>query len=164
MTEHLVWGRLLPNSCISAGSTVVMEPNTSCCVNRQVLVRRLVSPMWGDGWLLVKIVNPTSASLTLRKNAKTADVYPCISLEDFDQGIISQNVGKVNSSSSHSRLIAGSVPRSHKGKADCMLQSLGLGVVPIDDCQVSAYLKGKCVFPRITLTVVRCMSSATVSD
>ena len=42
-TEHLVWGKLLPKTCISVGSTVVVGPSTSCYSNRQMVVGRVVS-------------------------------------------------------------------------------------------------------------------------
>ena len=45
--------------------------------------------MWGDGWLPVKIVNPTSAFLCKVTAAKIADVYLCVTLEDFDYDFVS---------------------------------------------------------------------------
>lgn len=36
-----------------------------------------------DGWLPVKIINPLSRPVTLRRNAKVAVVFPCMALEDF---------------------------------------------------------------------------------
>ncbi|KAK0137889.1 Retrovirus-related Pol polyprotein from transposon 297 [Merluccius polli] len=145
MTEHLVWGRLPPKTCISVGSTVVVEPSSSRCINRQMLVGRVVSPMWGDGWLPVKIVNPTSAAVTLRRNAKVADVYPAIALEDFDQHAVSQHVAKVSSGSSHGSLSVKSDSGSCMGNDNCALQSLGLGAIPIDGCQVSSQWRDKLV-------------------
>ncbi|XP_041926157.1 uncharacterized protein LOC121689966 [Alosa sapidissima] len=145
MAEHLVWGRLPPKTHISVGSTVVVEPSTSRCINRQMLVGRVVSPMWGDGWLPVKIINPTSVAVTLRRNAKVADVYPAIALEDFDQHFVSQHVAKVSSGSSHGSLSVKSDSGSCVGNGDCTLQSLGLGAIPIDGCQVSSQWKDKLV-------------------
>jgi hypothetical protein len=66
MSEHLVWGSLPPKTKLSVGSTVVVEPSTSRCVNRHILVVRVVTPLWGDGWLPVKIVNPITSPVTLR--------------------------------------------------------------------------------------------------
>ncbi len=113
MTEHLVWGRLPTGTVLSAGSTVLVEPCTSPCVNKQILVGRIVSPLWGDGWLPMKIINPTSAEITLRRNSKIADVFPCIALEDFDplpdNLTVQQNVGKVQSNSSCCSLTARSM-------------------------------------------------------
>lgn len=70
MSEHLVWGRLPPGSVLSVRSTVVIEPSTSRCVHRSVLIGRVVSPLWGDCWLPVKVINPTTSEIVLRKNAK----------------------------------------------------------------------------------------------
>lgn len=64
MTEHLVWGRLPTGTVLSAGSTVVVEPFASPCVNKRIMVGRIVSPLWGDGWLPMKIINPTNAEIT----------------------------------------------------------------------------------------------------
>lgn len=99
MTEHLVWGRLPMGTVLSAGSTVLVEPCESPCVNKQIMVGRIVSPLWGDGWLPMKNINPTTAEITLRRNSKIADVFPCVVSEDFDQLsdtlTVHQNVGKV---------------------------------------------------------------------
>lgn len=84
LSEHLVWACLPPGTQLSAGSTVIVEPSTARCVHRNVLVGRVVSPLWGDGWLPVKLINPTPSEITLCRNTKLADVYPCIALEDFD--------------------------------------------------------------------------------
>lgn len=62
--------------------TVVVEPSTACCVHRIILVGKVVSPLWGDELLPVKFITPCEN--TLHRNAKIADVYPCIALEDFD--------------------------------------------------------------------------------
>ena len=145
MTEHLVWGRLPPKTRISVGSTVVVEPSTTRCINRQMLVGRIVSPMWGDGWLPVKIVNPTPDAVTLRRNAKVADVYPCIALEDFDHDLVSQNVATVRSGSSHGSLSVNSDSGGVVGNVDSTLQGLGLGSIPIDDCQASPCGKDRLV-------------------
>jgi len=49
-----------------------------------VLVGRVVTPLWGDSWVPVNVINPSSKPVTLRCNCKLADIYPCIALEDFD--------------------------------------------------------------------------------
>lgn len=66
------------------GSMVVIEPSNSRCVHRNVFVGRVISPLWGDGWLPVKMINHTNSEIVLLRNGKLADVYPCIALEDFD--------------------------------------------------------------------------------
>ncbi len=148
MTEHLVWGRLPTGTVLSAGSTVLVEPCASPCVNKQILVGRIVSPLWGDGWLPMKIINPTSAEITLRRNSKIADVFPCIALEDFDplpdNLTVQQNVGKVQSNSSCCSLTARSMC-SNICDVNDKLEKLGLSSIPIGDCDVSLQCKEKLV-------------------
>lgn len=160
-SEHLVWGRLPANCQISAGSTVLVEPTTSRCVHRSILVGRVVTPLWGDGWLPIKIVNPTSTEITLCRNAKVADVYPCIALEDFDDlradEAVSQNVGHVENASSHGSLTVRDCVSRDLGDKNAKLSSLGLSDIDVAGCQVSPYWKGRlvdiiekyeCVFSR----------------
>ncbi|KAL6456481.1 hypothetical protein MHYP_G00350250 [Metynnis hypsauchen] len=118
--EHLVWARLPPGSKLSVGSTVVVEPSTSR-VPRNTLVGRVISPLWGDGWLPVKIVNPTTAEITLRKNAKVADVFPCIALEDLESirdVSTQQNVGALRSECSEGSLTAKSFVKGSRTSSD----------------------------------------------
>lgn len=152
MTEHLVWGCLQPKTEISAGSTVLVEPCTARCVNKSILVGRVVTPLWGDGWLPVKIVNPTDREITLRRNAKIADVHPCVALEDFDNELIRdlnksfQNVGKTRDISSCDTLTVKSVKsNSNNGSGNSKLTRLGLNEIPIAGCQVSTYWREKLV-------------------
>ncbi|KAK0131199.1 hypothetical protein N1851_034104 [Merluccius polli] len=84
MKEHLVWGRLPSHECLSAGSTVIVEPSESRTVPRTVMVGRIVTPLWGDGWVPVRVINPSNKPVNLRRNCKLADVSPCTALEDFD--------------------------------------------------------------------------------
>lgn len=162
MSEHLVWGRLPPGSKLSVGSTVVIEPSTSRCVHRNVLVGRVISPLWGDGWLPVKMINPTKSEIVLRRNAKLADVYPCIALEDFDQVTekrISQNVA-IDSGSSCGSLSAKSSVSGVRQVNDIQLDGLGLKDLNVSDCEVSPFWRDKlvdlikkyeCVFSRHSL-------------
>lgn len=148
MSEHLVWGRLPPKTKLSVGSTVVVEPSTSRCVNRHILVGRVVTPLWGDGWLPVKIVNPTTSPVTLRRNAKVADVYPCIALEDFDdvkQQAAYQNVAKVQCDSSHGSLTAKSSVGGSVVHGNSTLSNLGLQGLSVEECPVSQFWKDKLV-------------------
>lgn len=82
--EHLVWGKLPDTSRGPSGCTVMVEPTKSRSFPRNVLVGRVVTPLWGDGWIPMKIINPTDKPIVIRKNAKVADVYPCLALEDVD--------------------------------------------------------------------------------
>lgn len=79
-TEHIIWGKLPMRSDLSIGSAVIVEPPTSRTLNRNVIVGRVVAPLWGDGWVPVKVLNPLDEPLTLRRNSKLADVSPCIAL------------------------------------------------------------------------------------
>ena len=81
--EYLLWGRLPSNVPKSPGSTVIVEPTISRCVPRGIMVGRVVTPLWGDGWTPMKITNISEKPLTLRKNSKLADVSPCVAAEDL---------------------------------------------------------------------------------
>lgn len=110
------------------GSTVVIEPSTSCCVHHNVLVGRVIEPLWGYGWLPVKMINPTNSEIVLRRNAKLADVYPCIALEAFDRVPVQkffQNVA-MNSGSSCGSLSAKSSASGVGHSSDFRLEKLGL--------------------------------------
>ncbi|KAL1277366.1 hypothetical protein QQF64_024039 [Cirrhinus molitorella] len=162
MSEHLVWGRLPPGLKLSVGSTVVIEPSTSRCVHRNVLVGRVISPLWGDGWLPVKMINPTNSEIVLRRNAKLADIYPCIALEDFDQvpeQKVFQNVA-MSSGNSCGSLSAKSSVSGVRQFSDLQLDELGLKDLNVNDCEVSPFWRSRlvdlikkyeCVFSRHSL-------------
>lgn len=82
--EHLVWGKLSSNISVSPGSTVIVEPCTSRTRPRNILVRRVITPMWGDRWVPIKITNPLSKPITLKRNSKIADVSSYLAVEDLD--------------------------------------------------------------------------------
>ena len=84
MQEHLVWTQLKNAQNVSAGSAVVIEPTSARSRPRNILIGRTVALLRNDGWLPVKIINPLPQSVTLRRNAKVADAFPCMALEDFD--------------------------------------------------------------------------------
>lgn len=148
MSEHLVWGRLPPGPVLSAGSTVVIEPSTSRCVHRNVLVGRVVSPLWGDGWLPVKVNNPTNSEIMLRINEKVADVYPCVALEDLAHNtdmMVSQNSGAIGSNESCGSLKTKSSTSAASSVSDKRLHDLGLSNLDVRDCEVSSFWKDKLV-------------------
>ena len=100
MSEHLVWAKLSAPDVSAVGSTVIIEPTQSKCRPPQILVGRVVTPLWGDGWVPVKIVNPTEKILTLKRNAKVADVSSCSSVQDLPEPVSIQfNVKHTQSSS-----------------------------------------------------------------
>lgn len=134
--EHLVWGRLPPNVPMSPGSTVVVEPTGSRAKPRDVFVGRLVTPLWGDGWVPMIVVNPSEKPITLRRNCKMADVYTCLAIEDFNvfQGLHVVS-GKQQSGPSHS-------PCSGTQDTD-ILAELGLADVKIDSSHISEGCKNE---------------------
>lgn len=72
--EYLIWGKLPKNTAVSPGSTVMTEPTSSCSAPRGVLVSRIVTPLWGDRWVPLKLINSSDRPVLLRRNAKLADV------------------------------------------------------------------------------------------
>ncbi|KAK0154898.1 hypothetical protein N1851_002790 [Merluccius polli] len=79
--EHLVWGKLPSNVPVSPGSTIIVEPCTSKSRPRDILVGRVITPMWGDRWVPMKVTNLSSKSITLKRNST---VSPCLAVEDLD--------------------------------------------------------------------------------
>ncbi|KAK0146302.1 hypothetical protein N1851_014385 [Merluccius polli] len=57
--EYLVWGKLPGSAPVSPGSTVIVEPTSSRSAPKDIIVGRVVAPMWGDRWVPMKILNPT---------------------------------------------------------------------------------------------------------
>lgn len=84
--EYLVWGKLPQNSAVSPGSTVPTEPTSSPSAPRGVLVAKTVTALWGDRWIPLKLINTSTKPVLVRRNAKLADVYPVIALEDMLRG------------------------------------------------------------------------------
>lgn len=91
MKEHLVWGHLPSHKCLSAGSRVVVEQSESRTGPRTVILGRVVTPLWGDGWVPARVINPSTKPVTLRRNCKIADVSLCMALEDFDTDYLYAN-------------------------------------------------------------------------
>lgn len=48
------------------------------------MVARVVTPLWGDRWVPLKILNISDGPVTLQKNSKLADVCTCLALEDME--------------------------------------------------------------------------------
>ncbi len=128
-----MWGKLPANTHISPGSTVIVEPTTSRSAPHHVLVGRVVSPMWGDRWVPMKILNPTQSPITLRHNTKLADVSPCLAVEDVS---LTQGVCKphdVTDSALPKPILSVDPVR--------LLHEYGLEDIDIDGCEVSASWK-----------------------
>lgn len=46
--EHLVWGKLPNNVPMSPGSTVIVKPTSSRSLPRNIMIGRVITPLWGD--------------------------------------------------------------------------------------------------------------------
>ena len=84
MQEHLVWGKLPNNALMSPGSTVLVEPTSSKSMPCNIMVGRVVTPLWGDRWVPMKVTNLSYRPVTLKRICKLADVSPCLAVEDFE--------------------------------------------------------------------------------
>ncbi|KAL1257977.1 hypothetical protein QQF64_011221 [Cirrhinus molitorella] len=118
---------------MSPGSTVIVEATSSRTMPWNIIVGRVVTPLWGDCWVPLKITNLSEKLVTLRRNRKLADVFPCLAVEDFEllQGF------------SHAQ-----VPTSEKiGISDLKqrLKAVGLNDIDIDSCFASDTAKEKLV-------------------
>ncbi|KAK7880967.1 hypothetical protein WMY93_032421 [Mugilogobius chulae] len=126
--EHLVWGKLPKNVPMSPGSTVIVEPTTSKSMPRNILVGRIVTPLWGDRWVPMKVTNLSDKPITLKKNAKLADVSSCVAVEEFE---ISQ--GSCQPEKHTQQEGSNSCPSDLKEK----LKRVGLSEIDIDQCHAS---------------------------
>ena len=129
LCEHLVWGKLPASASLSVGSTVVVEPTQSRSRPRNVLVGCVVTPLWGDRWVPVKLINPSSKAVTLRRNCKIADVFPCVAVEELPSPEkVSVNIQDVTQ---------GSVVTKSPQQRKEVLNNLGLQDLDLDGCEVS---------------------------
>lgn len=134
-SEHLVWGKLPESAVISVGSTVVVEPTQSKARPRHILIGRVVTPLWGDRWVPVKVINPPDRVVVLRRNAKIADVSPFIALEDLPKADkVKCNMQCVQSGDVQ--------PRSEEDMVR-KLGALGLPDIDLESCEVSLQWKDK---------------------
>lgn len=128
--EYLVWGKLPKATAVSPGSAVMTEPTSSRSAPRGVLVAKIVTTLWGDRWVPLKLINTSHKPVLLRRNAKLADVYPVVALEDMDDTEHSE-VPLMNYTQSAVPPAAGASSTSDK------LRSVGLNGVDIESCEVS---------------------------
>lgn len=168
VSEHLVWARLQNVGNISVGSAVIVEPTAAGSRPRSVLVGRTVALLRGDGWLPHNVINPSDKPVTLKQNAKLADVYPCVELEDVDCSDICENVQCVvqQQVQGSSKTVSGIRKDSHltsedSSLLDChdgdggpsgphggptsVLHDLGLADIDVESCEVSPTCKEKLV-------------------
>ncbi|KAJ8416356.1 hypothetical protein AAFF_G00356440 [Aldrovandia affinis] len=92
--------------------------------------------MWGDRWIPVKVLNPTQRAITLRRNAKIADVFPCLAVEDLPitQGLCRSQCGLSDPPTAS--------PRS-AGDPVQLLKDCGLVDINVDGCEVSESCRRK---------------------
>lgn len=83
LCEHLVWGKLPSSASILVGSTVIVEATQSRARPRNVLVGRVITPLWGNRWVPLKLINPSTETVILKRNTKIADVSPCVAVEEL---------------------------------------------------------------------------------
>lgn len=155
MKEHIVWGKLVSDKILSAGSTIVVEPSIARTAPRNVLVGRIVVSLWGDGSTPVKVINPSNKPVCLKRNCKLADVYTCMALEDFDVDCLGMsyqpmkdlecNELKTESQTkcSTEKCETGSQQCAPHGLAGSTLSSLGLHDVDISSNSLSPYWRAK---------------------
>ncbi|RXN38043.1 Retrovirus-related Pol polyprotein from transposon 412 [Labeo rohita] len=132
-SEHLVWGKRPVSAATSVGSTVLVEPTQSKCSPKQIMVGRVITPLWGDGWIPVKVINPTNSVLTLRRNAKIADVSPCIAVEDLPES------DSIKSQVQHFQHENGS--KESEDELLQILNDMGLRDLDLTACEVSSTWK-----------------------
>lgn len=162
MTEHLVWGKLQQVSGVSAGSTVMMEPTSARSRPRSVIVGRTVALLGDDGWLPLKVINPSDKPVTLKRNTKLADVHMCVAVESFgspevasvpqcsvQQNVQLQAVSPICSHEQHSLTTEVSSLPDHPCQQKprqtdplhSLLSDVGLSDIDIDSCEVSSACK-----------------------
>lgn len=138
--EYLLWGRLPSNVPMSPGSTVMVEPTSSKCAPRGIMVGRVITHLWGDGWTPMRVTNITEKPLTLKRNCKLADVSPCMAAEDFT--LLQHSCQKENDTDKTTHDQNKTVDKTDPKQK---LKDLGLGDVDIDGCQVSHSTKSQLV-------------------
>ena len=135
--EHLVWGKLPKYTPMSPGSTVIVEPTSSKSMQRNIMVGRVVTPLWGDRWVPMKVTNLSERPIRLKRKYKLADVSPCLAVEDFE---VFQGSSKVEKTS----------PEEHAVSTDLSdleqrLQDVGLRDFDIKSCHTDHKGKEKLV-------------------
>uniref|UniRef100_A0A8C6TE86 ribonuclease H n=1 Tax=Neogobius melanostomus TaxID=47308 RepID=A0A8C6TE86_9GOBI len=134
LTEHLVWAKLPSVDASAVGSSVIVEPTRSKTRPAQILVGRVVTTLYGDGWVPVKIVNPTEKALTLKKNAKLVDVSPSLSV---------QNLPEPPRVQSNTQRTTETPVLKTEDEINKSLIDMGLQEVDITSCEVSLEWKNK---------------------
>lgn len=136
-----------------AGSEVIVEPTNAKSRPRTVIVGRTVALLRGDGWLPLKVINPSHKSVTLKRNTKIGDVSLCESVEKFGAQSVQQHVQIKNARMPESSLVSdtSTLPDcphfqscSHgPGSLQSKLCGLGLSDIDVESCEVSPEFKAK---------------------
>lgn len=134
--EYLLWGKLPKSTPVSPGSTVMTELTSCRSAPRGILVARMVTSLWGDRWIPLKLINTSDKPVLVRRNAKLADVFPCIALEDMDDAHTAEL--PLNSCS-----LVDSPSENKSYSAEERLKSVGLSEVDISFGDVSGQCKDK---------------------
>lgn len=132
--EYLLWGRLPRSATVSPGSTVMTEFTTCRSAPRGVLVARMVTSLWQDRWVPLKLINTSDKSVLVRRNAKLADVFPCIALEDMDDTPTEIPLASCSLMTSATNV---------ECSADNKLKSAGLAEIDLASCDVTEQCKDK---------------------
>ncbi|RXN32180.1 Retrovirus-related Pol polyprotein from transposon 412 [Labeo rohita] len=135
--EHLVWGRLPSDTAMSPGSTVIVEATSSRTMPRDILIGRVVTPLWGDRWVPFKVTNLSDKPVTLKRNCKLADVFPCLAVEDFE---LLQGFSHAQAPTSEEIARSGGT-----GDFKQRLKAVSLNDIDIDSCSASDTAKEKLV-------------------
>lgn len=141
--EHLVWAKLPTNTPVSEGSAILVEPSKSQS-RKNIVVGRVVASMYHDRWVPVKVLNVSDKPITLRRNTKLADVFPCIALEDFDMGhqhksscelrVLNQTTSATNANN-----------MSPDSSVVSILEKHGLSDLDLESCEVTQHWKEQLV-------------------
>lgn len=135
--EYLLWGKLPKSTAVSPGSAVMTELTTCRSAPRGILVARLVTSLWGDRWVPLKLINTSDRPVLVRRNAKLADVFPCIALEDLDE----TNAAELPLAS----CLQVATPTEDVCSVDEKFKSIGLSGLDLNSCDVSEQCKSKLV-------------------
>ena len=136
--EYLLWGKLPKNINISPGATVLTEPTSSHSAPRGVLVAKIIVHLSGDRWVPLKLINTSDRPVLIRRNAKIADLFTCVALEDIDdENSNCENVPNISSN------IMSIKTSEDLETIKSQLKSMGLSDIDLSSCEVSDECKNK---------------------
>ena len=130
--EYLLWVKLPKTTRVSPGSAVMTEPTSARSAPKGLMVARIVTPLWADGWVPLKVMNVSDKPLFLRRNAKLADLVPCVALEDLDLVSCHQSTSTVPA-----------CPVCPDVGCTGVLESIGLSELDVGLCDASSDCKDK---------------------